>query len=64
MNRLGCPDLRIERGGTRWMLALTAVRSSRTAVTYGILVCVMAVAAVVAVGFLYDLLPSPFSQVW
>ncbi len=57
------PDLRIDRGGAKWTPALMSVRPSRAAVTYGILVCLMALAAVAAVGLLRDLSPSPASEI-
>ena len=55
MDAQKCPDLRSDGGGAKWTPALVSARSSRAAVTYGILVCLLALAAVVAVGLRRDM---------
>ena len=62
MDGHGHPDLRIGRGRAGWTLALLSARSARAAVTYGILVCAVALAVVAAMGLLSDLPSSPAAE--
>ena len=59
MEGYGRSGLRIERVRAGWRPAERSLRSSRAAVTYGILVCVLALVAVLATGLPRGPLPSP-----